>query len=157
MCNDIVSHDLKTCSACDVTGGYCDYFSGTCVCLDGWEGTNCSTVEAPSDPVYRQCVQCDDRFDPDDCSSKTITSPCPQPIDTLPYCSSAKTITLSNENSDIVGKPVVSRGCTAQFTHEDECFFSSPRDSFMSAKYSEYTCTSMCDTDYCNSESNMLF
>nr|XP_002128273.1 EGF-like domain-containing protein comC [Ciona intestinalis] len=147
-CNDLTTRNLITCpNNCGyISKGYCDYFTGNCVCAEGYQGTNCST-EIVVPPIYRSCVQCNGATD-ESCETNTQGSPCPETTLTQPYCSSSKTSTI--DKSGLVIREVVTRGCTARFTYEDECFFSAPNDNVFSSEYTEHTCNSMCDTDNCN-------
>nr|CAB3262712.1 uncharacterized protein LOC100182188 [Phallusia mammillata] len=144
-CNNMLANDLQACaSSCGSTGGgFCNYYTGTCVCNAGYTGADCETVIAVT--PTQSCIQCDEATEPG-CASVTSTL-CSSSSHNL--CTASRT-TLYDANGAAV-RTTVTRGCIESFAvTNDECTFSTPADTSL-AGFLEYTCTRTCKANGCNS------
>nr|XP_039252577.1 uncharacterized protein LOC120329855 [Styela clava] len=117
-----------------------------CVCYSGYTGEHCNITQAST--IKRRCVQCTSASGMN-CEDFNQAEDC---LNGESFCASTRT-TLIDSFDNIVGKPLVTKGCTNDFIVADQCFFTDVfTDSPISdgGLYKEYTCVSICDTDGCN-------
>uniref|UniRef100_H2YKK1 EGF-like domain-containing protein n=1 Tax=Ciona savignyi TaxID=51511 RepID=H2YKK1_CIOSA len=150
-CNSLSTLGLRTCTAgsnnCNsaTNQGYCNFFTGSCVCNAGFSGNECQTAAAVA-VTTRSCVQCNSVTDAT-CETMTTSTPCPANVASYKFCEASWSHTIDSTGAVI--RSVITRGCSNVQQTPDRCRFSGLMDSRFVGHH-EYTCTSTCESNGCN-------
>nr|XP_002129979.1 G surface protein, allelic form 156 [Ciona intestinalis] len=149
-CNTVTTSGLSRCGTNDcnraLSQGYCNFFTGNCVCNTGFSGTECQTAATAVTPAILFCVQCNSVTD-SGCAAATTANACPNDVNSSAYCQTSRTLTIDAAGSIV--RTVITRGCGNVQRTPDQCTFTSLLDSRFT-NHHEYTCVSTCNTAGCN-------